>query len=409
MNFFVKGIENSLNSWFKNTKINSDLISEVEWEQLTVSELANFVLEHNGGQQSLGSLTISEDGWEILSSPSTPLPKSSLRKKPLQEEEWVLRLAAGNVADSRRRIHEGGISEVIRPIAWKYLLGVQQYNSSLKIQASIREKQSSEYQRNKLQWKELANSKLDRDCLDTIIRVEKDVIRTDRQNPFYPKTEGDQSIMSIHNVVEENEKLTILRDILMTWTICHPIGFVQGMADFASLFLIVMNDELDAFSCFSKFMETKAENFQEDGSGIKRQLDLLRKLAKLLDFELFQNLPQNLFCSFRWLLVCFRREFNFDDIVTIWDQLLAQTFCTDWQIFLCFGMFMLYRDEILQVSDADELLHFFQTKALRINVDKLLVLSSEHYFRFERLARSRGFPISRDISLATILSQLEEK
>jgi TBC1 domain family member 15 len=135
-------------------------------------------------------------------------------------------------------------------------------------------------------------------------------------------------------------------------------------------------------------------------------------LIKVLDKELFEKLPANLFCSFRWLLVMFRREFSFEDTIKLWDQLLASVYSLDWILFVAFGMFQMYRDELLKknlYSNADELLQFFQGKSQKINIDALLLVTEDYYWRFERLARARGhgFPSIRELSLANLLYQLD--
>lgn len=356
-----------------------------------------------------------EDGeYVILSSSLSPVPKQfEKRLPPLEEEEWTLLLAdeAQAVEAIRQRIQDGGLSTELRPAAWKWLLGVQQFDKPLKTQIAKREAMSEEYRRLKSEWMDKANNK-DPIVLDLLLRVEKDVVRTDRNNPFYPKTQGDQSRMLVAAVIAGNGKLTLLRNIVMTWsyTFENTVGYVQGMCDIASAFLVVMNDELDGYNCFCKLMEEKKDNFKNDGSGMSRQLDLFRQLIKVIDKELFDKLPANLFVSFRWYLVLFRREFSFEDIVKLWDQLLASVYSPDWIIFVGLGIFQMYRLEMMRddlCSDSDELLHFFQCKSQRINIDKLLIVTEDFFWRFERLARSRGFPLRRDIPLVTILSQLD--
>ena len=386
-----------------------------DWEQLTLSELADMALSPvKSSNPGCGDFVVEDGEYVILSSTLTPLPKQfEKRLAPLEEEEWTLLLAdKAPEAHIRQRIQDGGLSPLFRKAAWKWLLRVQQLDKPLKTQIAKREAMTEEYRRLKREWMDKANDK-DPIVLDLLLRVEKDVVRTDRNNPFYPKTQGDQSRMVVAAVIAENEKLTLLRSIVMTWSYHNikTVGYVQGMCDIASAFLVVMNDELDGYRCFCKLMEVKQDNFKDDGSGMKRQLDLFRQLIKVLDKELFDKLlPANLFVSFRWYLVLFRREFSFEDIVKLWDQLLASVYSPDWIIFVGLGIFQMYRFELMRddlCSNPDELIYFFQSKSQRINIDRLLIVTEDFYWRFERLARSRGFPLSREIPLVNILSQLD--
>lgn len=72
--------------------------------------------------------------------------------------------------------------------------------------------------------------------------VEKDVNRTDRTLQFYA---GDN-----------NPNLRLLYDILMTYVMYNfDLGYVQGMSDLLSPILYLMGNEVDAFWCFTGFMD----------------------------------------------------------------------------------------------------------------------------------------------------------
>lgn len=64
-------------------------------------------------------------------------------------------------------------------------------------------------------------------------------------------------------------------------------------------------------------------NFELDQSGIKSQLSQLRTLLHAVDPHLASYLDTrdsgNLFFCFRWLLVLFKREFNYPQILRLWE------------------------------------------------------------------------------------------
>ena len=103
------------------------------------------------------------------------------------------------------------------------------------------------------------------------------------------------------------------------------LGYVQGMSDLLSPILFVMQNEVDAFWCFAKFMERVKSNFDLDQGGMKRQLGKLIELHKCVDPGFYSYLATkesgNFYFCFRWLLIWFKREFSFGDTIRLWEVL----------------------------------------------------------------------------------------
>lgn len=120
------------------------------------------------------------------------------------------------------------------------------------------------------------------------------------------------------------------------------LGYVQGMNDLLSPILIVMDDEVDAFWTFVGLMSRMEQNFHLDQAHIKRQLGNLHTLLQFIDAELANYLSKtslvvlslalhlplitladnnasNMYFFFRWMLIGFKREFSFDDIMHLWE------------------------------------------------------------------------------------------
>ena len=142
------------------------------------------------------------------------------------------------------------------------------------------------------------------------ITAEKDVWRTDRNHTFY---EG-----------LNNPNICIMLDILMTHCMYNfDLGYVQGMSDLLSPILLIMEHEVDAFWCFTGFTKLISQNFDKDQQSMKNQLFQLQFLIKFLDPHFSDYLDKNesfsmTFC-FRWLLILFKREFSFPDIMYLWE------------------------------------------------------------------------------------------
>ncbi|XP_059149748.1 uncharacterized protein LOC131936713 isoform X6 [Physella acuta] len=132
--------------------------------------------------------------------------------------------------------------------------------------------------------------------------VDKDVPRTDRDQAFFSGS--------------GNPHLTELREILITFSAYHDkLGYAQGMNDILSRFLYVLRSEVEAYWCFKNYMETIWNDFMEEGMTYK--IDLVRMLLQEMDPALLAHLETldlgNLFFCHRWLLLGFKREFNYND------------------------------------------------------------------------------------------------
>jgi hypothetical protein len=273
-----------------------------------------------------------------------------------------------NLFELKEKVFYGGASSSFRREAWLNIMTVYPFASSPESRTSISAKNSEKYMKYKEEWKKLVlESPKSHFIHENLFRIEKDVIRTDRALPFYPQS-NNQDTLTASELIRKNPKLLQLRNILMTFTSTFPLGepaFVQGMADLASTFLIVINCEQEAFWCFANFMNTFKSNFLNDGSGMRNQLTILKNLIKKLDPHLYTKLSSidslNLFCCFRWLLVLFRREFKFKDCLLLWDRILSKidSFIP---VFICFAILQVKRNLIInEIKDSDELLQFLNS------------------------------------------------
>ncbi|TPX63147.1 hypothetical protein SpCBS45565_g06820 [Spizellomyces sp. 'palustris'] len=286
--------------------------------------------------------------------------------RPLSAEEWVSwydtegRLTVSE-QDVKAVIFVGGVEADIRVDVWKYLLKVYPYNSTEAERAELVKEKRAQYADMKAQWMTIltdaanadaaalaagqkleeretqaGDEKEDADVVTKIrerkYRVEKDVVRTDRTVPFFagPKTETNGatpvSPSDMQEVIGANPNLEMLRNVLVTYTVYNfELGYVQGMNDLLAPILVVMQDETDSFWSFVEFMNIMQSNFFRDQSGMRSQLRRLELLIKFVDPYLYAHMEStdsiNLFCCFRWLLILFKREFDFGDWETARERL----------------------------------------------------------------------------------------
>ncbi|KAM3353451.1 hypothetical protein ACQJBY_024554 [Aegilops geniculata] len=129
---------------------------------------------------------------------------------------------------------------------------------------------------------------------------------------------------------------------------CGDSSFAKSNQDFA---------EADSFFCFVELLSGLRDNFCQklDNSavGIRGTLSKLSQLLKKYDGELQHHLeittevnPQ--FYAFRWITLLLTQEFNFADIIHIWDTLLSDPDGPQETLLrICCAMLILVRKRLL--------------------------------------------------------------
>ncbi|KAL6633680.1 hypothetical protein ACP70R_026351 [Stipagrostis hirtigluma subsp. patula] len=332
---------------------------------------------------------------DSVESDHLPLVWGKQRDRPLSVEEIMLLLAElnlwitessirtffqaslwtafldpeGRVMDSkalRKKVFYGGVDHALRKEVWKFLLGYYEYDSTYAEREYLAAMRRSEYEAIKSQWKSISATQAKR---FTKFRerkglIDKDVVRTDRSVPYY---EGD-----------DNRNIVVLRDILLTYSFYNfDLGYCQGMSDFLAPILYVMEDESESFWCFASLMERLGANFNRDQNGMHAQLLALSKLVELLDPPLHnyfrQNDCLNYFFCFRWVLIQFKREFSFDQIMLLWEVLWTHYLSEHFHLYLCVAILKRYRQRIIgEQMDFDTLLKFINELSGQINLDRAI-------------------------------------
>ncbi|ORY29797.1 rab-GTPase-TBC domain-domain-containing protein [Naematelia encephala] len=107
-----------------------------------------------------------------------------------------------------------------------------------------------------------------------------------------------------------------------------PFTYVQGMNVLAAPFLYVMPSQLEAFACFSTFLETRCPLYvQPTMLGVHRGLELLDRCFEVVDPVLFDvlkgwNLRAEIWAFSYTLTFCMSIP-PLDEAIKLWDFLLA--------------------------------------------------------------------------------------
>ncbi|GBP79556.1 TBC1 domain family member 15 [Eumeta japonica] len=289
---------------------------------------------------------------------------------PLSTEKW------DGLKDSEGRIHEaegvkqlifrGGVAHSIRNIVWKYLLQYYKWDMTSSEIKAYQKKKTEEYYSMKLQWRSITEDQESRfsEYRDRKSLVEKDVNRTDRTHNFYA---GDN-----------NQNLVTLSDILMTYVMYNfDLGYVQGMSDILAPILLVMGNEVDSFWCFVGFMEKIASNFNMDQADMLSQLAQVHQIISFVcpDFAqyLIQRDSSNMYFCFRWLLVWFKREFSYIDIVKLWEVLWTGLPCINFHLLVAVAILDSEKEVIMNNNYGfAEILKHVNELSMKLDVDSIL-------------------------------------
>lgn len=326
-----------------------------------------------------GVMSENEESYHIIKTqPSLPCRERVQRTAPLSVHQWAVSMNSegkiSNVDDMKRVIFNGGIADPLRYEAWKYLLNYYPWESTHAERQDIKKTKVEEYFKMKLQWKSISAEQEARfsQYRDRRSLIEKDVHRTDRTLPFYS---GDS-----------NHNLTLLYDILMTYGMYNfDLGYVQGMSDILSPILYVMCNEVDAFWCFVGFMERLQNSFDMGEFGMKKQLKNLFELVSCVSPDLGEYLAKvganDMFFCFRWIIVWFKREMSFNDIMLLWEVLWTEMPCKNFHLLICVAV--LDRDKSIIMENNftfTEILAHVNGLSGKLEVDYLLT-EGEAIFR----------------------------
>lgn len=403
--------------------------------------------------------------WEVVDI-EPEFASMVVRDCPISPEEWLgLYDSEGRLTIGKTRacemVFQRGCDMDIRPIVWKYLLGVWGWDSTESERELVSSQEAQVYSARKILWEDIVRSNaamngrsvadkervhsslshagdeeiglsLEAKVLERKYRIEKDVHRTDRH--LNVSRSPSPATSTSHSPSLQTPTLTILRDILLTYTMHDlDLGYVQGMADLLSPLLFVMNDEVSSHECFQKLMMDVGLrfNFLRSQEGMRQQLELLGELIGFLDPELWRHFVEcdagSNFWAFRWVLVSLKREFSVDngDCGRIWESIWAVRSllgedpvaglpsaarisgnnsvsggggggnldevptdemglpgCDFFHLFLAFGILMLHRPKLIELDSFDLILKYINDLSERLPVEGVIGMAEVALKRF---------------------------
>ncbi|KAL5532677.1 GYP7 [Sanghuangporus sanghuang] len=382
------------------------------------------------GTSTPSSSRMNEDGelgvFELLhTSVNLPKPRSTRDPRhPVDEETWLSWFKADGrprvrKEEMRKEIFRRGVSPrgSLRKRVWPFILGVLDWDVSDAERAQRWEERRAQYQQLKDEWCGVEEVFDRQDIVEERHRIDVDCRRTDRTQPLFvvqPSSSSSSSSTSSQDLDEaraprrfstfsphsndygaqapSNDHIERLAGILLTYNFYEKqLGYVQGMSDLcAPIYVVMGGDEEMTFWCFVEVMNRMKQNFLRDQSGMKKQLSTLQQLISVMDPELYRHLEKadglNLFFCFRWVLIAFKREFPFDDVLRLWEVFWTDYYSTNFVLFVALAILESHRDVIMRyLIEFDEILKYCNDLSMTIELDTTLAQAEVLFLSFTQL------------------------
>ncbi|XP_069685314.1 TBC1 domain family member 16 isoform X2 [Periplaneta americana] len=274
----------------------------------------------------------------------------------------------------------GGLERSMRRIVWPFLLHCFTFQSTYEEREQILEIRHQEYheitrRRLEMEPEQQQNFWRNVQCI-----VEKDVVRTDRGNPYFAG--------------EDNPNIDVMKNILLNYAVYNPgFGYTQGMSDLLAPVLAEIQNESDAFWCFVGLMQKAIFVCTPTDNDMDKNLSYLRELIRLMVPHFYAHLESHadamelLFCH-RWILLCFKREFPEAQALRMWEACWANYLTDYFHLFLCLAIISIYSDDVIaQDLRTDEMLLHFSSLAMFMDGELILRKARGLLHQFRQMPR----------------------
>ncbi|KAF8503378.1 RabGAP/TBC [Russula emetica] len=312
----------------------------------------------------------------------------------------------------RMEIFKRGVSDKdnARRELWPYLLGVYAWDVTQDERQRLWEAKMKRYHEIKDEWFGNAEVFERQDVVEERHRIDVDCRRTDRTQPLFASQTPSETTLDrekqqyqrystisptpveVGAQSPSNEHIDRLGSILLTYNFYEKdLGYVQGMSDLcAPLYVVAGSDEPTTFWCFVEVMNRMKQNFLRDQSGMKKQLSTLQQLLQVMDPELYRHFEKteglNLFFCFRWILIAFKREFTFEDVLRLWEVLWTDYYTNGMVLFVALAVLESHRDVILRyLVEFDEILKYCNELSMTIELDTTVAQAEVLFLSFQQL------------------------
>lgn len=289
----------------------------------------------------------------------------------------------GQVEDDlalRKGTFFGGLEPALRKIVWPFLLHCYSYQSTYDDREQIDAIRKQEYEEIKKRRLSMNPEQAEHFWRNVVCIVEKDVVRTDRGNPYYAG--------------EDNPNIEIMKNILLNYAVYNArLGYTQGMSDLLAPLLAELNSEIEAFWCFAGLMQRSVAVCTPTDVDMDRNLCYLRELVRIMVPDFYAHLQKHtdalelLFCH-RWILLCLKREFPTEMALVMWEACWVNYLTDHFHLFLCLAIMCVYAEDVIaQDLRTDEMLLHFSSLAMYMDGNLILRKARGLLHHFRQLVR----------------------
>ncbi|KAG5318994.1 TBC16 protein, partial [Acromyrmex heyeri] len=274
----------------------------------------------------------------------------------------------------------GSLELALRKIVWPFLLHCYSYQNTYEDREQIDAIRQQAYE--EIQKRRLSMNPEQAECFwrNVVCIVEKDVVRTDRANPYYAG--------------EGNPNVEIMNDALRSFaTKLRTFSIILGMSDLLAPLLAELNSEIEAFWCFADLMQRSVAVCTPTDTDMDRNLCYLRELVRIMVSDFYTHLQKHadalelLFCH-RWILLCLKREFPTEIALVMWEACWVNYLTDHFHLFLCLAIMCVYADDVIaQDLRTDEMLLHFSSLAMYMDGNIILRKARGLLHHFRQLVR----------------------
>lgn len=219
----------------------------------------------------------------------------------------------------RKCVFFGGLEKNLRKTVWPFLLHCYSTSSTFSDRVALAELRKQEYEEITRRRLYSMSPEQQAQFWRTVqCVVEKDVVRTDRGNPYF-QGEGNTNIDTMKNILlnyafyNPGMRLVTLLpfntiDGFLIQLNYSPISYTQGMSDLLAPVLCELKNESETFWCFVGLMQRAIFVATPTDNDIDKSLQFLRELMRLMLPKFYEHLQKHndamelLFCH-RWILL----------------------------------------------------------------------------------------------------------
>ncbi|KAG5654505.1 hypothetical protein H0H81_001146 [Sphagnurus paluster] len=415
----VRSLVNANGEWEWGSWVEKGGVGEFESARVYLARWARIVAEEGERSrrreaQTLPSSSLEEESstlgiFELLHSTSNlPTPKTSRDPShPIDEQLWAKWFAEDGrptvrIEEMKREVFRRGVSTEgkLRQIVWPFILGVYEWDATRFEREQKWDQKRKLYHELKDQWCGVPEVFDRPDVIEvrpTFVsrfqhiltkkvaqerhRIDVDCRRTDRTQPLFVTPPTNASISKSTQPNDEksnyqrystispnmsdigaqsptNEHIDRHASILLTYNFYEKdLGYVQGMSDLCAPIYVVMeaNEEL-TFWCFVEVMHRMVGPSPLPEHGIKLN---------------------------NWVLIAFKREFPFNEVLRLWEVLWTDYYSNDFVLFVALAVLESHRDMILRyLVEFDEILKYCNELSMTIELDTTLAQAEVLFLSF---------------------------